>query len=81
MRMNNFELHEQAEQMAVGKSAYKLARRIIELEQSQSKMKAEAVRNAVKQLNNAERFDDVMINIIRPAALLEYANKLEKGEV
>ncbi len=31
--MKNFKLHEQAEQMAAGNSAYELARRVIELEQ------------------------------------------------
>ncbi len=84
--MNNFELHEQAEQMAVGNSAYKLARRVIELEKSQNKIKAEAVIDCIeeckKEVYYGGAFDmKYMGEYCDINKMKSYANKLETGEI
>lgn len=84
--MNNFKLHEQAEQMAAGNSAYKLARRVIELEErlkaamaNNNKIKAEAVREAAYKNRKAiVEGGDMWLCAVDD--LVDHANKLEQGE-
>jgi hypothetical protein len=72
--MNNFELDEKAKQYEDTMTPYALARRIIELEESQNKIKAEAVREAI---DHADEFADDASNWIKLIKLC--ANKL--GEI
>ena len=71
--MNNFELDEKAKQYEDTMTPYALARRIIELEESQNKIKADAVREC-----SEESFvDDEVIYMM----MQNRANKLERGEL
>jgi hypothetical protein len=73
--MNNFELDEKAKQYEDTMTPYSLARRIIELEESQNKIKAEAVQMAKNYLlNNGFTYG-------APYKLDDLIKELERGEL
>jgi hypothetical protein len=71
--MNNFELDEKAKQYEDTMTPYALARRIIELEESQNKIKTEAVREAIEHADEIANDAKDWISIIK-----RYANKGER---
>ena len=79
--MNNFELDEKAKQYEDTMTPYALARRIIELEESQNKIKAEAVREAAKSTAKCGDYWEDEHPFSLTSDLVYYANKLERGEL
>jgi hypothetical protein len=82
--MNNFEKDEKAKQYEDTMTPYSLARRIIELEESQNKIKAEAVREARISCSYDDIGNDCFdgeIKVCLSKDLDEHANKLERGEL
>jgi hypothetical protein len=78
--MNNFEKDEKAKQYEDTMTPYALARRIIELEESHNKIKAEA--EAVREAANSIcYFRGAYMNTATHEELIEHANKLERGEL
>lgn len=73
---DNFEVHDRATELSDTMTPYALARRVVELEEAQNKIKAEAV---IEAANKVIRHNECGFCI--HCELIEHANKLKRGEV